>query len=147
MTAALDPLRRLGTMLCMALALVFAGTSLSSIVDKIQHTPGAAAQHSHLLFSELADEGLHLDDHDLGHHDADHHAPGEDQDDDGSTPHAPSGHHHHGDSGSGLLALAHDGALPSPPSVRLNGFASERPVTGLRVPGPERPPKTGSMSI
>lgn len=140
------PLKRLCTMLCMALALVFAGTSLSSVVDAIQHAPGATAQHSHLLFSELADEGLHLDDHDIGHHDADQHAPSGDQDDGDSTPHAPGGHHHHGDSGSGLLAMAGDAELAPSPAARLKGFAPERHVTGLRVPGPERPPKTGMMS-
>lgn len=134
-------------MLCMALALVFAGTTLSSVVDTIQHAPGAAAQHSHLLFSELADEGLHLDDHDLGHHDADHHAPDGDQDDGGNPAHAPSGHHHHGDSGSGLLATADNGAIQPSPAAQLRGFAPEPSVTGLRVPGPERPPKTGTMSI
>src|SRR3546814_1697036 len=80
-------------MLCIALALVFAGASLASAVDRMQHGPGGSPAHEHMLFSDISLEDAH---------DQDHHQPdqgGEDPSD------RLAGGHHHGDSGSGLIIL------------------------------------------
>src|SRR3546814_3284601 len=75
-------------MLCIALALVFAGASLASAVDRMQHGPGGSPAHEHMLFSDISLEDAH---------DQDHHQPdqgGEDPSD------RLAGGHHPGDSGS-----------------------------------------------
>ena len=41
-------------MLCVVLALAFAGASATRIVDRIQHQPGGPADHTHLPFSDIA---------------------------------------------------------------------------------------------
>jgi len=125
--------RVLGVVLCMALTVVFAAMSLSSAFDREQHAPGAAAQHEHMLFGDLSIGEFSADDH---------HGPA---DENGSGDHLAGGHHYHADSGAGLLAHATDdiasfvGALeplPREPSAHH---------PGLRVPGPERPPKRLTM--
>src|SRR3546814_20214366 len=76
-------------MFCIALALVFAGASLASAVDRMQHGPGGSPAHEHMLFSDISLEDAH---------DQDHHQPdqgGEDPSD------RLAGGHHPGDSGSG----------------------------------------------
>src|SRR3546814_6276053 len=81
-------------MFCIALALVFAGASLASSVDRMQHGPGGSPAHEHMLFSDISLEDAH---------DQDHHQPdqrGEDPSD------RLAGGHHHGDSGSALILLA-----------------------------------------
>jgi hypothetical protein len=132
----LDP-ARLITMLCIALAMVFAGASLSRNVDRLQHGPGGSPIHEHLLFSDIS-----LDD---GHsHDFDHDQSGYD-DDDSSEPFT-GGHHHHGDLGSGLILLAsHDWSVPALRGDRHNQVPEPREA-GFRILGPERPPKTSTIS-
>src|SRR3546814_1534187 len=50
-------------MLCIALALVFAGASLASAVDRMQHGPGGSPAHEHMLFSDISLEDAHDQDH------------------------------------------------------------------------------------
>src|SRR3546814_18950475 len=93
-------------MFCIALALVFAGASLASAVDRMQHGPGGSPAHEHMLFSDISLEDAH---------DQDHHQPdqgGEDPSD------RLAGGHHHGDSGSGLHILASAAATVAEPLDR-----------------------------
>src|SRR3546814_14926464 len=50
-------------MLCIALALVFAGASLASAVDRMQHGPGGSPAHEHMPFSDISLEDAHDQDH------------------------------------------------------------------------------------
>lgn len=129
------PVTRLLSMLCIALALVFAGSTLSNAVDQIQHAPGGASEHEHLLFSDIS-----IDDT----HDQDHHEP--DQGDENSPDHLAGGHHHHGDSGAGLIVLAAADTRLTAPAGDNPGFVPDRPAIGIRLLGPERPPKISTIS-
>lgn len=129
------PATRLCSMLCIALALVFAGSSLASALDRIQHAPGGTPAHEHMLFSEIALEDAH---------DRAHHAP--DQSDESSSDQLGGGHHHHGDSGVGLFVMAAGDARLSPPSGDNPGFVPDRLAIAARLSGPERPPKGSTVS-
>ncbi len=126
----LAAIRRQGafTMLAVVLALVFAAMSLSSVVDRIQHAPGGSTEHQHLLFSEYSADA-----------DADHHAPQPDDDSPGN--HLGSGHHHHAEGMSGLLALAGGSATTMPLAGMAYNLENTAPPLGAYVPGPERPPR------
>src|SRR3546814_14717751 len=76
-------------MLCIALTLVFAGASMTSIVDRVQHEAGVTADHEHLPLSIIA---FDASDHDGGHPEA------MTPDDSGKAPgHQPDDEHHHQD--------------------------------------------------
>ncbi|MFC3098392.1 hypothetical protein [Alteraurantiacibacter palmitatis] len=122
-------------MLCIALTLIFAGTSLSGVIDTIQHAPGASTEHQHVLFSDLTVERDHADDH---------HAPQPGDND--PADHLPGSHHHHGDSGSGMLIATPAGATLFAVTGNPHGLAPDNQTLGLRIPGPERPPKTLTMN-
>src|SRR3546814_3278542 len=101
-------------MLCIALALVFAGASLASAVDRMQHGPGGSPAHEHMLFSDISLEDAH---------DQDHHQPdqgGEDPSD------RLAGGHHHGDSGSGLIILASADATVAALLDEAHGLVPDR---------------------
>jgi hypothetical protein len=123
-------------MLCMALALTFAGASAASAVDGIQHSSPSSASHEHLPFTLVAVDGV---DQHGDHHEADH----EDSDEDEGT--APTdqhrGHHHHADSGSGLLVLAAHDAKRIGRAIDRQGEPPRSLKLGLAPRGPERPPK------
>lgn len=116
-------LARMVSMLCCLLALCSAATASASAVDRLQHHPGAPIEHAHMLLSDLSMVADHADDSGSG------------------SPDHPPGHHHHGDSGTGLPVLHPDGdAFLSP--------GGSQPVPSLAtlsrgdsVAGPERPPK------
>ncbi|MEQ6332549.1 hypothetical protein [Sphingobium sp. MK2] len=126
-------------MLCVVLALAFAAASATSVVDRIQHQPGAPTNHQHMLFTDIS---FDADDHHVGHSDA------SDRDDGADPDHQPgTGHHHHGDSGSGLPAFASgDNGLPDLRSDRRS-LTPARPVIGVTIHGPERPPKSITASV
>lgn len=116
------------TMLCIALTLVFAGASLSGVLDDLQHAPGAPAEHEHLLFSPIS----------LEPHHAEHHAPQPDQD---SPADHLAGHHHHGDNGPGLVVPGSAGTAVLALTDDLREMMSDRQAPGWMARGPERPPK------
>jgi hypothetical protein len=121
-------------MLCILLALMFAANSLSGALDRIQHAPGATAQHEHLvfgMFSAVAD------------HDADHHEPQPDRDE--PADHMMGGHHHHVDSGSGLLALSSPTVLSASTAETAYSAEGSDPPPRLNSSGPERPPKASHI--
>src|SRR3546814_18670172 len=121
-------------MLCIALALVFAGASLASAVDRMQHGPGGSPAHEHMLFSDISLEDAH---------DQDHHQPdqgGEDPSD------RLAGGHHHGDRGSGLIILASAPATVAALLAADPGLVTERPAHRFRNQRPGRPPKPSPTS-
>lgn len=126
---------KLCTMLCIALALVFAGSTLSSAIDHIQHSPGGTTEHEHLLLSDMSIEDTH---------DQDHHEP--DQSDENPSDQLAGGHHHHGDGGAGLIVLAAADAGLAAPAGNNPGFVPDRPAIGIRLLGPDRPPKISTIS-
>lgn len=126
---------RLITMLCIALVLVFAGASLSSAVDRIQHAPGASIEHQHMVFSEMTVELDHANDHLAPQ-------PG----DDDPADHLPGGDHHHGDAGSGMLVAALAASALFAISGDLHGLAPDNQTSGLHIHGPERPPKSLTLN-
>jgi hypothetical protein len=127
------PVNKICAMLCIALALVFAGASLASAVDRMQHGPGGSPTHEHMLFSDISLEDAHED----------HHQP--DQGNEDPTDRL-AGSHHHGDSGSGLIILASADATVAALVDEAHGLAPDRPVLGFRIQGPERPPKPSTIS-
>ena len=128
-------LKRLTAMLCIALALVFAVGSPSSAVDGIHHAKGASIEHGHLIFSDLAIEQDYADCNQ---------AP--DSDDTSPRDHLPGGHHHHGDSSSGMIAPVPAGAMVFALTSAPHGIEPERQTPGLKTRGPERPPKPLTMN-
>ena len=121
--------------LCVALALLFAGSSLSSAVDRIQHAPGASPTHEHMVLSDFSLEDVD----DRGHQQPD-------PDDQDPADHLAGGHHHHGDNGAGLIALASADAILATLPGDAHGLAPDRPAVGFRIQGPERPPKPSTNS-
>lgn len=139
-----DLTKRLRLALCIGLALLFAFASASRNVDQLQHSPGAATEHYHVLFGSLSIENDHADD--------DHHRvmaghDGHDDSDDDSGPdHMPGSHHHHADGGSGFLALS--SGAPSFWYADSASYAAEaaRQIVGMAIRGPERPPKAAQTN-
>ncbi|ASY46058.1 MAG: hypothetical protein EPO45_12660 [Sphingobium sp.] len=127
---------RLVALLCIALLALFAGMGLSRMIDKVQHAPGAAQAHGHLLLSALTVEEAH---------DADHDVNGEQ--DEGQSDRLPDSHHHHGDSGSGIILLTQAGlAAPSsrfaPPAMMIDQVEPDSAFQGQ-----ERPPRLFAFRV
>jgi hypothetical protein len=122
--------KRLFALLCLALAVVYAGSSATQISNTIQHSAAQASEHEHSMLSDaLAIQA--------GHHADDDPADAADN----QTQHdVAGGHHHHGDTSPSLLATSANDL----PGVMLLGNlrapAGDRHVDGIAVPGPERPP-------
>jgi hypothetical protein len=119
-------------MLCVALSVVFAGTSAASVVDHVQHSTKVTHEHGLHLGFTLADDDHHADQHD----DADHH------DEDGAAAdHQPGAGHHHADGPVGAInAGAEIGAAPAVAELTLQTQGAAR-AKGVRPGGLERPPK------
>lgn len=131
--------------LCVALSVVFAGASASSLIDKLQHQGPSAHAHAHIVFSVALED--HHADGDLDHH-------GDHADDvasvqapDVAPDHLPgAGHHHHTDSPAGFVATgAPLAALTAQSSERL-AARSDHLIRSPGSPGPERPPKSLTTS-
>ncbi len=127
-------------MLCVALTLTFASASMANIVDRMQHQSSVAGDHEHLPFSKVVFETC--DQHHT-HHSAHAHDCGDAPDHKPGTGH----HHHHVDSGSGLLAN-----VPQGPPWAFSDSSAWRPAVDGRMPGflihgPERPPKSSAIRI
>lgn len=118
-------------MLCVALALIFSGVALSQALDRLQHAPGAAKAHAHLIFSEYSEA-----DHDRRHGSDDGAGDG-----DSTAGH----HHHHFDSGTGLIATPAALPMSAPVAMRLLPPAdfSHAGETTDRL---DRPPRTFPLS-
>lgn len=122
--------KRLFALLCLVLALVYAGGSASQVVNAIEHSAAQSSAHDHsVLIDALAMQAG-------DHAEID---PANSADDQAQNEIA-GGHHHHGDTGPSLLATSAN----EMPGVTLLGNlrvpAGDRHVDGIAVPGPERPP-------
>lgn len=114
-------------MLCVALAVVFAGASAASVLDGAQHAAKAPHEHGpHLTLSQPEPD-----------HGADHH-----HDDDRSPADQHTGPgHHHADAPTGALSLPTETPLVlARAEIALSPLATEG-SGGVRPGGLERPPK------
>jgi len=121
---------RFVAVLCLVLALVYAGASASQAINTMQHSAAQEAAHEHSVLSDALEM--------RGSHHADD-GPA-DLDNDQTQHDVAGGHHHHGDTGPSLLATSANEL----PGVMLfsnsRAPARDRRVDGIAVPGPERPP-------
>jgi hypothetical protein len=130
---------RLIAMLCVALMMFYAATMPAKAAGQIQHAPALMVVHDHQGADSFAIDAVH-DDHAAPHDDS--HDTGDQPDDD-----LDGSHHHHGDSGPNLLVPNVATATSLAPSGSLLGGRIERPIAGLRALGPERPPRTISLTV
>ncbi len=125
--------------LCVAVMMFYAATMPAKAAAQIQHAPALMVAHDHQGADNFAIDVVH-DDHAAPHGDPPDSGDQSDDDLGGS-------HHHHGDSGPNLLVL-NVAAVPSiAPWRSPHGTQIERPIAGLRSLGPERPPRTTSLTV
>lgn len=117
-------------MLCVVLTFVFSGMWLSSAIDAIQHAASASTVHEHIVFSDLSIEQHHVDGDD-----------GSTTNEGSTVEHLVGGHHHHGESGSGVILSGPENVMVLIAANSLHGIAQKSQTLGLRIAGPERPPK------
>ncbi|WP_439568452.1 hypothetical protein [Sphingopyxis sp.] len=132
---------RLVGALCVALMMIYAAALPAKAAAQMQHAPALMVSHEHGGLDNFAIDVVHdsYDDH-VGHHED---AP----DDKGqSDDHRAAGHHHHGDTGPNLLAPAVSDTSGFVPPASLHDIGKDRPISGLRSIGPDRPPRTASLS-
>ena len=135
-------LKRLCAMLCVVLALGYAGASAANAVNRIQHQLGGS--HEHMLLSEVSVDTADHHDHD----DHDDNAGSDDRDGGTQPEHQPgTGHHHHGDVGSGLPAFGPGAAHGLDPGSDSHSLKPDRRARALASYGPERPPKRLTTSV
>lgn len=126
-------------MLCVALAMVFAGASSASVVDDLQHETGVAHEHGAQLSLVSVDDHAAVD-AGQAHEHADDEAAGQEVGD-VSDPAPGAGHHHHADApvgapgGSVTVEAAHLASAVSGAEPR------ETNPKGVRPGGLERPPR------
>ncbi|WP_188237021.1 hypothetical protein [Sphingopyxis sp. LK2115] len=135
-------LDRLIAALCVALMMFYAATAPAKAADQIEHSPAFMVWHNHGDVGNFTLDAVH-DSHDEH---ADHHddAPA---DEEAPADHLAGGHHHHGDTGPNLLVpnAAMAGAIA--PTAALLGIGKDRQFSGLSSVGPERPPRTFSLTV
>lgn len=124
--------------LCVVLSVVFAGASAVSVVDQLQHLDQPAHHHQHQAFSDFS-----FDDH---HQDGDHGAEASDA---AGAPERPvnSGHHHHADGPTGLLAAGGTLEVLTAMTGAHLAARSDDLIVSPGSPGPERPPKHLATSV
>lgn len=126
-------------MLCMALALVYAGALTSQLADQVQHSGTQTDHHDHLVFSDgwamVGTDDHHADDADV-------------EDTDTVQPDQPDagGHHHHSDTGPSLIQPLADALPRFAYYAGMRAPPREQAVVGVAVPGPERPPKLAILT-
>lgn len=125
-------LARLIAMLCIAIILLFAGMSMSSAMDRVQHAPSAPIEHEHMLFGDLSLELDHADDH---------HGSQPDDSNDDPAGQLAGGHHHHADGASGMIVPNQTQATMLSLAADMRAFETQRQSLGIKARGPERPPK------
>lgn len=133
---------RLIAALCVALMMFYAATIPAKAADQIQHAPTFMVAHDHDGLDRFSMDAVH-DGHDEPATHYDNTPDIGDQPDD----HLGGSHHHHGDSGPNLLVPNIAAATAITPSASLHGARIERPIGGLRSLGPERPPRTTSLTV
>tara|TARA_R110000850_G_scaffold100755_1_gene208442 strand:+ start:364 stop:795 length:432 start_codon:yes stop_codon:yes gene_type:complete len=133
---------RLTAALCALLMIVYAATMPAKAADQIEHAPALMIAHEHSGPESFSLDTVH------DHHDAhaEHHEDTSDGENEPSDL-AAGGHHHHGDSGPNLIVPDAAAAHGAAPSANLHEADGERQIAGLRSPGPERPPRSISLTI
>lgn len=132
------PVRAWLATLCVALSVVFAGSSAASVVDRVQHAAQAPHEHTVQLTLTAADDDHHADHQDDGDRDASEQAPNDHQTGPG---------HHHADGPTGSLGGADEPfaavsiGLVSLPNPDATG------ARGIRPGGLERPPKVVATRV
>ena len=133
---------RLIATLCVALMLFYAATIPAKAANQIQHAPGLMIAHDHDGPASFSVDTVH----DFQDAHAEHHEePSDGKDDPGDR--AGGGHHHHGDSGPNLLVPEAAAGQSRASLASLHQAIRERHVVGLRSPGPERPPRSISLTV
>lgn len=129
-------LKAVVAMLCVAMALVSVGAGVSSVVNIVQHAHDAVGDHDHHGLGDVVFDDSDHAGGSLEHAGAD------------TADHAPlTGHHHHADGPSGLLALGQE-VRGADLSARLKTvLVSDRPTPTSSQSGPDRPPKVDAISV
>lgn len=138
-TSSARAIDRLIATLCVALMMFYAATMPAKAAGQIQHAPTLMVVHDHQGSDIFAIDAVHDD----------HAAPHDDLPNTGDQPDDDLGgsHHHHGDSGPNLLVPSVAAALAIAPWRSPHGTRIERPIAGLQSLGPERPPRTTSLTV
>ena len=123
------------TRLCVALSIVFAGTSAASVVDRAQHAAYAPHEHAVGLASEDADPPQHNDGAD--HADLDQAAK--------DHPFGPG--HHHADGPTGFMSGVEAALVATSIEDALAPIPADAGVSGLWPRGLERPPKAIAVNV
>jgi hypothetical protein len=133
---------RLIATLCVALMLFYAATIPAKAANQIQHMPGLMIAHDHDGPASFSVDTVH--DYQDAH--AEHH---EDTSDSEGEPgdRAGGGHHHHGDSGPNLLVPEAASGQVCASLASLHQAIREHHIVGLRSPGPERPPRSITLTV
>lgn len=121
--------------------LFYASTMPARAMHQVEHA-AIIAEHDHSGPSDFPVDVVY----DAQAHDADHHPDAPDDDERTGDPLA-GGHHHHGDSGPNLLVPGTAGTAAIPLSSGLHGLGKDRQIAGVRPVGPERPPRSLSLTI
>lgn len=116
--------RRIGAIVCVALALVFLQSGAASILNGVQHLSGNPDTHEHALFSNIS---LDDDDNHSGLHS-------------GHESHGGH-HHHHGDINTGMAAFAASGMMAPVATGDRNQLGHDHVRVLARQSLPERPPR------
>lgn len=133
-----SPANRVWTIVCIALALVYAGALTSQMVNQIQHAPAQAAHHDHAFFGSAFELPANSRAQDAHHDDE----VGGDE----APDHMTGGHHHHGDTGPSVMANAVPEFASVVPFERLRASITDRQIAGIHMPGPERPPRQRQLT-
>jgi hypothetical protein len=128
-------LRDFLTMLCVGIALVFAGASAASVVDGVQHV--AKTPHEHRLSLTATGDTHHQEQDDDGHHPQDDAAAGD--------LHTGPGHHHHSEPPAAPLAALDAAIYLTTAAMHVRTDAAGSKVQGVRPGGLERPPRSASI--
>lgn len=136
---------RLIATLCVALMLFYAATIPAKAANQIQHAPGLMIAHDHDGPASFSVDTVHdfQDAHAEHHEDTDGNSNGDDEPGD----RAGGGHHHHGDSGPNLIVPEIAAGQATISLANLHQAIRERHIVGLRSPGPERPPRSLSLTV
>lgn len=134
-------LRQVCAVLCTGLVIVFMQAAVASAVASVQHMVAGHGEHNHMLFADVVLDFHHHDDADDDDHDG-HHGHS-----DAAPAHSPGHHHHNGDLGSASFVLV-TMVTPLPEqAVSTDAPVPDRFLVDIRHSLPERPPRTGFMSV
>ena len=130
-------------MLSILLCLLYAGMVLSSSINQIQHGSMTQSDHGHVMLSDLSIGTLHVD---VDHID-DRHSDHTGDSSTNSSEHSGGTHHHHGDTGSGVILHSMQNGTQFASLADTHRFAPDVSVPDGLLFGPERPPRTQTADV